>query len=557
VKKFLFSLAALGLTLIAAAAAPAQDSKAGDNKPLLVMSLPSVDALMKDLEYLGKVTGAEALHMKFEDAIDMYAGGLKGLDRGKSIGLAATTDGANFQFLAFLPATDADALIALSPMPAEDVGDGLKKISTPFGRDIFLKTKGSWLLASNEASSLATVPADPAKLLDGMDKQYDLGVRIYMQNIPPAYKGMAVGAIRLGASQGMARKKPGESEESYASRKKLVNQQIDALVKTINELDQITLGWSVDAPAKKLVMEISATAKEGSDTAKKYAEQKDLRSNFAGFWKDDAVFSALAAAKVTEDEAAQLIGTLEQGEQAILKEIDKSDDFENEAQKAKVKEVVVKVWDVLESTIKAGQVDVGMTVLGEGPFTLAVGMGVADGAAADKALRDAIKIAEDEEVLAKVEYEAHKAGDVTFHVISPKLADSGEDVISFLGADPKIVVATGKKSLYFALGTGAVKTLEDLIEKSKAAAGRPVPPGQMVLSLAPILKFAAKHDPDNPIVPALAESLTPGSDRIRISSKLIPNGESSRLEIDEGVVKMIGSALMMFRGGFGAAAPGR
>jgi hypothetical protein len=114
VKKFLISLAAAGLTLIAAARAPAQE----DSKPVLVLSLPSVDALIKDIGYLGKVAGLEAIPMKVEDAIKDNAGGLKGLDRAKPMGIAATTDGASFQFLAFLPASDAEALLALSPPAA-------------------------------------------------------------------------------------------------------------------------------------------------------------------------------------------------------------------------------------------------------------------------------------------------------------------------------------------------------------------------------------------------------------------------------------------------------
>src|SRR2546427_333761 len=83
-----------------AAGAPAKE----ENKPLLVLSLPSVDALLKDIAYLGTVSGKEGLEKLVEDQIKGKAGGLKGLDRAKPIGLAATTDGASFQFLAFVPA---------------------------------------------------------------------------------------------------------------------------------------------------------------------------------------------------------------------------------------------------------------------------------------------------------------------------------------------------------------------------------------------------------------------------------------------------------------------
>jgi hypothetical protein len=545
VKKFLLSLAAVGLALVAAARAPAQE----DNKPLLVLSLPSVESLIKDIGYLGTVAGREGLEKIVEDAITDHAGGLKGLDRRKPIGLAASTDGGvGFQVLGFVPTSDAESLLSLLPPGAapEDVGDGVKKIARLVGgKDAFLKSKGSWLYVSNEASSLAKLPDDPLKLLDGMDKQYDLGLRIFMQNIPPFFKGLAITGIQAGVKRGLARK-PDESDEEFARREKLVKTQIDTIVKTINELDKITLGWSVDASAKKLVMEVTATATAGSDTAKRYAAQADVRSAFGGFWRDDAVFSALVTGKVTEEEAAQLTGTLAEGKKALLKEIDKSGDFENEAQKAKVKEVVGKLWDVFEGTIKSGQMDLGVTVLGEGPFTLAVGLGVADGAAADKALRDAIKIAEDEGVL-KVEYDVEKADGLTFHRITPKLGDEAEKVGKVLGSDPKVILATGKKGLYLAVGSDAMKSLKDLIAKSKATGSRPAAPGQMVLSLAPIVKYVAKQDPLNPLLAKVAESIKPGSDRIRISSRLVPNGEATRIEVEEGVIKLIADGVMMYR----------
>jgi hypothetical protein len=542
VKKSLLSLAAVGLALVAAARTPAQE----DNKPLLVLSLPSVEALIKDIGYLGGVAGHEGIEMMVEDAIKTNVGGLKGLDRSKPIGLAVTTDGAGFQALAFLPASDAESLLALLPpeLTPEDAGDGLKKIGAgPL--PVYLKSSGGWLFASNEEAALAKPPADPLKLLDGMDKQYDLGLRVFMQNIPPLAKGVAIASIRTGVQKGLVRK-PDESDEDFERREKIVKQQIDTIVKTINELEKVTIGWSVDATAKKLVMEIAATAVEGSDTAKRYAAQGDLRSAFGGFWRDDAVFAALTTGKVTEEEAAQLVGTLAEGRKALLKEIDKSDDFDGEAQKAKVKEVVGKLWDVLEGTVKSGQMDVGVTVVGEGPFTLAVGLGVADGAAADKALRDTIKIAEDEGAL-KVEYEVEKADDLVFHRITPMLGDEGEKVAKVLGSDPKIIVAAGKNSLYLAVGTDAMKSLKDLIAKSKTTAARPTTPGQMVLSLAPIIKYVAKQDPLNPILGKVAESVKAGNDRIRISARLVPNGEATRIEVEEGVIKLIADAVLIYR----------
>ena len=106
-KKFLLSLAAVGLTLLAAARSPAQD----DTKPIVVLSLPSADALLKNIAYLGAATG-NADQKKVEDVIK-EAGGLKGLDRSKPIGLALTI-GTPVQFLGFMPVSDVVYSLAFS-----------------------------------------------------------------------------------------------------------------------------------------------------------------------------------------------------------------------------------------------------------------------------------------------------------------------------------------------------------------------------------------------------------------------------------------------------------
>ena len=73
------------------------------------------------------------------------------------------------------------------------------------------------LAGEDEASSLAKLPADPTKLLDGMDKQYDVGLRIFMQNIPPLYKGLALAGIQSGVKSSL-KPKEDEAPEDFARR---------------------------------------------------------------------------------------------------------------------------------------------------------------------------------------------------------------------------------------------------------------------------------------------------------------------------------------------------
>jgi hypothetical protein len=63
------------------------------------------------------------------------------------------------------------------------------------------------------------------------------------------------------------------------------------------------------------------------------------------------------------------------------------------------------------------------------------------------------------------------------------------------------------------------------------------------ISVAPILQFAAAMERD-PMVKVLAESISKanGKDHIRMTQKAVERGVAARLEIEEGVLQLIGTA---------------
>jgi hypothetical protein len=552
VKRILVSTLAVVLSFVAAARALA------DDKPVVAVTLPSYNALVKDVAYVAKLVGMEGAEKKIEEAADAFAGGLEGLDKSKPLGFVVNTDGAGFTPLVFLPVTDADKLLkSLGAFVAsEDAGDGVKKLTSTMGagQAAYLKTKGGWAYVAQNAEALATLPEDPLKSLGGLDKDYDVATRLYLQNVPDLWRSLIINGVEQGVKATL-RQKPDESEEEFAVRKKLVQAQVDNLVAMINDMDQVTLGWNVDATGKKVYLDIGTTVLADSKTAKKLAEQyKDLKTDFGGFFRDDAVVAMNGVSKITAEDATATAATFSELRKQLMDQLEKSDDFDNEAQKAKVKELANKMMDVLDGMIKGGRFDAGLAVLGDGPFTIAYGMYVPDPAAAEKAVKDVIKLAEEEGLLAKVEYDAEKKGDVRYHRITPNLGGKDEEVSKVLGPEPKIIVGIGKNALYVGVGSVASKTLQLLIEESKAAAGKPALPMQFSVALEPILKFVAKQDPDNEIIKALTESVAGGQDHVRITGRPIPNGQIARIEVEEGVVKLIAASVMTVGRAFGAGA---
>ncbi len=353
-------------------------------------------------------------------------------------------------------------------------------------------------------------------------------------------------------AQSNLQQKPDESDEEFAQRKALVASQIGQLKVLINDLDQITIGWAIDRPAKKTYLDFTLTAQPGSKSAAQFNQAGDLKTQFAGFQRSDAMASISMTGKAAPEDAAsttEMIATLRE---RMSKEIDKSNDFPDEARKAKVKELLGGLIDVVADTAKSGTIDAGMAVVGKGPVTFALGAHVADSAKAEKLALEAVNLAKSEGDISDLRLNEAAHGDVHFHSFAPNVPPNAEGAEKLIGPNPRVVMGFGKQSVYLAFGANGVKVLQEAITASEKNAGQPAMPFQLTISLGPILKLAADAQPGNPILGMVASSLEEsGQDKIRITSQPIPNGSRGRLEAEEGVLRLIGSAAAMASGGAG------
>ena len=99
------------------------------------------------------------------------------------------------------------------------------------------------------------MPDDPVSLLGGLDKQYDVAIRLSVQNIPEVFRQLAIDQIKMGV-EGSLEQSPGESDEQYEQRSKTTQQQLDTLVTTLNELDEVTVGLSIDEAARRTYLDL-------------------------------------------------------------------------------------------------------------------------------------------------------------------------------------------------------------------------------------------------------------------------------------------------------------
>lgn len=544
-KKLVLSLMALALVASQAVRSLAKD-EAPAVKPVAVLTIASYEKLMTDIAFIGNLAGSPDLDKNLEGMIQLFTQGqgFAGLDKKRPIGIALTTDGTQFQPLIVLPVENLKTLLeALAGLvgDAQDAGNGMFELNV-FNQKIFVKEKKGWAYLGMAPDALDSAPDDPAALFGGLEKSYDIAARLYVQNVPELYRSLIIDQLKLGVEAGLSRQ-PDEAEETYAGRKRIIETQMERLSKGINDLEQLTLGISLDTAAKEATLDIDVAAVAGSDTAKQLGQLQSGSSDFAGFLVPTAAASLNLTAKISKSDGEQLISGLNGLREQVIKHLESSEKLADDASKKLAKEMAGQAFDAIKATIESGKIDAGATLnVGDKTMALVVGAYVSDPKALEEALKKFVKLSEKEPNFPGVKFDAATHAGVRFHTTSIPVPES-ENISKVLGDKLDVAVGIGEKSIYLALGTDSLKLCQTLIDKSKAEAGKQLPPVQLNVSLGPILQFASALQ-DNPAVAEMAKGLAKaqGKDHVFVTVTPQPNAVRIRVKAEEGVLQLLGDA---------------
>jgi hypothetical protein len=531
--------------------------------PVVVVSFSGYDEIIADVDFIGKLAGNEQLGAMAQGAIQMGLGGqeLAGLDKSRPWGLLVETDGANFAGYGFVPVSNLDQLLGvLKPRfgDATDSGDGVMKLEPQNGPPMFVKQiEGGWAVIADQADTFSALPADPLPALAGLEKNYDVAIRVHVNNVPPAVRQGAMMPLQFGLSQGMP-KLPGESDEEHQVRMQVARGAMDRLVTMINELDIFQLGLAIDRETSTAFLEYVLTGVEGTETAQQLAVSEDAKTNFAGFVIPDAALSMSSSDTLSEAEIAQAKSQIAMLRTRAVEELGKQG--LPDAALPQAKQIIGDLMDILDATVAAGRMDVGMSLL-LAPDTVAVlaGMQVADGAKLEGLLKQvfAQAVKDEPELQDAVTLDADEHEGVRFHVLKVPVPGDETEARQMFGDALDVIVGVGKEAVYLAGGTSASEKLKQAIDKSQAERGKTILPMEMVATTTPIAKFIAglADPPANQMAQAVVDVLeqTEGKDHINVTLRSVPRGLKVRVELEEGLLRLLGSipALAMAMGGPG------
>ena len=525
-------------TLIACAFAATAHGAAP--KPVAVISFAGYDALKSDLNFIGELTGNSAMGDSLDGIVALFtrAQGLVGLKKGQAIGAAVSLgDDGQPNVAAFVPVADAakllDALQAFVP-EVEDAGDDFKKLKLQKGPALYLVEKNGWAFIGQSKDQMGDLPEDPAALLGDLPKKYDLALKVNLANVPEPLVQFALGQIRRGIDES---KRPGESDDDFEARKEISGKALDQMVQAIEQIDDVTLGLAVDSKTRSVYFDVNYLMKDGSELAEQINgfASSNVRSKFGGFADSDSLVDIHILEQVAKKDLEKVAEVFEMARKQSVEKIDEGP-IEDDETKTMLKDAVGDLIDSAEATLKTGVLNGGFVMQGEGPYSFVLGMNAADGKKVEKAVTKLIAAAKKSPNAPPFEFETSTEEGLSFHTVDIPVPD--EDAAKLLGDEVTLAFAFGKDSVFVALGDDPTEDVLAIVEESKQT--KPLPPGLIQIRLAPLAAMAADlaDDDSRPLLEQAAATLDESEkDMIQLVSKYVENGESVRLEVQEGIIK--------------------
>jgi hypothetical protein len=538
----------LGVSRAATAASPQE------LKPLAVVSIAAYDQLLDSVELAGKLAGKPKLAkgLRGTVAVLTQGRGLAGLNKTRPMAIVLQADGSGLGGYACLPVDDPAALReVIEPLveKIEDLGDGVYRVQGKGPRQVaFVKERGGrWLFVSDKRERLANTPDDPTETLAGLPGQYDVAARLNVGSLPAGEREKLLAAIDQQARKGV-QQRPGEDDGEYAVRK-IMTANVVAVVRALAEqLDAVTLGWSLNHDTHCASLDLAVTAEPGSDAAEAFARLPEAKTDFAGFLLPDAVLCGHVTATCPYAESGDLDDLFAAIRAKAFSDIDAK---EPSADRAKLgKEIVGGILDVVQKTAASGRLDGATSLVADsGGVTFVTGRHVADGRKLDETFRKFV-------AALREEYPAHaeqvlktdvgELDGVRLHTALfdvPRDTKNRDKLVQLVGERLELALGIGPQSVCLAAGRDALATLKKAIEASASAGPKSVPPMEMSISLGRFTKLVSETGGSRAkqragaVLTALESA--GGGDHVRLVASPVENGVRLRLEFEPGVLGMI------------------
>jgi len=499
--------------------------------PALVVSLKSFNELTNDAQYLGTVLNQPQLGAMLPVLVANAAGGQlpKGFDTTRPIvgyvTLSPTgqTDGGAL----CLPVTNAKdfaaALAAILPDSTKDGDTTTYQIpNSPF--PVVGKAGPKYYYLSVLPDALRELP-DPEKLTT---TKADIAIEVNLARIPDNLKESF---LSQGEAAAVLPDSPDLSEDDRRAQELGQKIMLAGVRRLVMDGDRLSVGLNVDTAAKNLALSIGLTSKSGTALAAACSNLSKTESPFGGLISPQTIASLVFSAPLNDEGRKVfdlMIGGFEKGAVQSVQRNQKFSDSDRAANETFFK----RLSEMMKQTAGLSRVDQALVVTpaGAGKIQLTSVSKVAKGKQLASLLEEALK---KDAARSGSELKLGVATVAGSRVHSVKVPDDGKspfgDRLAHFVVTPELAVVVA--------GGDSLVALRKALEAKPAKTPAPIALRVKLANLLPTLPPASA-------LPAeiTQSALADGRDEVNLEIAGQTTGTKIRLEIQEGVLKLIGLA---------------
>ncbi len=513
-------------------------------KPAVVIALSSVDETMADIQYAAEAAGVPQMAGMLQLMGGQY---IQMLDTTIPAGILVEINGPMPTGLGFIPVKDFDALktiISTQLGPIADDGNGVWRVAGP--QPVFIKQEGKYVFVSDNAAGLGNLPANPAALLEGLDKRYNFGARVHIQRIPMASRQMLIQTMKdqfAQASQFI------ENESQTQFQENLSDASIKNMEMLVTQGDVFEMGLTIDQENKQISLGYSLTADQGSELAEQLGYIQDAETEFGAVLDSDAAVTFNTSTTIGKAQVEVYAELLKGFRTSVVKELQDDSNFPNEQARAAAEKVVSDLLDVAAATVGSGKLDaVGAVVLDGTSLQFAAAIHIGAGEKLNETIREIVALGKQEPNFPEVQLDVAKVGKTTIHLLEVPVPD--EDAARQVFGDKlEIAIGISPDAAYLCVGKDAVDSVKVI---AAGTSSKPVKAVSMRASVGKLIKFGAQFADGNVPPPILAAVDQMGDrDHVEVVVDAIPNGARYQLVLEDGVLKLIGVGVQQAMGALG------
>jgi hypothetical protein len=540
VKQFLVT-AAMSVAMFASVLSPVRAQQA--TAPFATVVIAPVGQTMKDVSWLLTAVNFPEISGFVEIMGESYT---NGLDKSRPLGVLVSMDNGMPSPLVCIPSKDHKVFfeaLEQAGMSADDLGDGLYEFSVG-PQLVVAKVANGWIYVGQSEDAVENTPKNPGEMFSirDLDKRYSLAIRLDLKELPENMKDAAIENLRSGFENAMEQQSAGQSEEQQAMAKEMGEVQMAQLEELINSTQELIVGFAIDRQKQQISLDGALQYAAGSKLAKQMESQGKLKSDYTGLvLPGSSVEFRVTSLATNEDDKKIAKQSFRNSMKQAESQLENSNAPEPIA--TAVKKFLRGFGEVFEKTIDEGVIDAASSVsVADDTLRILSGARVADGRKVEKEVKDLIgALPKSNDVTVDFDFAKHNG--FNLHRVNAKIPSGNEEAQAAFGDSVQVFVATGEKSVIFCLdptGEAGVKAAIDAMAAKKAVE---VSPFTGIVRVASLLGFAQTIKP-NPILENVIQAFSQFKDKdtVSINSTILPRGMITRVTIDEGVLKSIGTA---------------